>query len=197
TTNRPRTARGPSPPGSRRAVSCRGRAEARPRPPAPGWPLARSRRRSFTAPNEAGARGRAHTLAAVLERFRFHIDPYANDPSRWAHSMVNLGEILIPCLDAAGARSVVEIGAYAGNLTGLLVDWAAERGARVWAIDPSPEEELVRLGAERDELELVRETSLAALPRLPDFDALIVDGDHNYHTVTEELRLVADRAQGA
>ncbi len=51
-------------------------------------------------------------------------------------------------LDASGARSVVEVGAYAGDLTGLLLEWAAGSGARVWAIDPSPRKPLVAL-AER------------------------------------------------
>jgi hypothetical protein len=66
----------------------------------------------------------------------------------------------------------------------------------VWAIDPSPQDKLVRLAEEREELELVRKTSLEALPsiRLP--DAVIVDGDHNYWTVSEELRLIAERAEG-
>jgi Methyltransferase domain len=108
--------------------------------------------------------------------------------------MQNLAEIVLPCLDAAGARSVVEIGAYAGDLTEVLVDWAAGAGARVIAIDPSPQERLVRLEDERPELELVRETSLAALPRLPPADVVIVDGDHNHYTVSEELRLVAEAA---
>jgi hypothetical protein len=106
----------------------------------------------------------------------------------------NLAEVLVPCLDAAGARSVTEIGAYAGDLTGLLVEWAARTGGRVRAIDPFPQERLVRLAEERAELELVRETSLAALPGLPPSDAVVVDGDHNYHTVSEELRLIAEAA---
>jgi hypothetical protein len=129
-----------------------------------------------------------------VERAQSQIDPYANDPGRWAHSMQNLAEILLPCLDAAGARSVVEVGAYAGDLTELLVDWAARTGARVIAIDPSPQERLIRLGAERAELELVRETSLDALPGLAPADAVIIDGDHNHFTVSEELRLVAESA---
>jgi hypothetical protein len=74
------------------------------------------------------------------------------------------------------------------------VDWAARRDARVWAIDPEPQEELVRLGEARDELELVCDTSFGALPRLDAADAVIVDGDHNYYTVSRELRLIADRA---
>jgi hypothetical protein len=129
-----------------------------------------------------------------VERAQPQIDPYANDPGRWAHSMENLAEILLPCLDAAGPRSIVEVGAYAGDLTDVLVDWAAGTGARVIAIDPSPQERLVRLDAERAELELVRATSLEALPRLAPADAVIIDGDHNYFTVSEELRLVAESA---
>ena len=52
---------------------------------------------------------------------------------------------MLPCLDAAGARSVVEVGAYAGDLTEALARWAADAGARVVAIDPAPHERLVRL----------------------------------------------------
>jgi hypothetical protein len=124
-------------------------------------------------------------------------DPYANDPGRWAHSLVHLAEILVPCLDVAGARSVVEVGAYAGDLTRVLVDWAAESGARVWAIDPSPQEALVELDRTRGELELLRETSLEALAHIPLPDAAIIDGDHNYYTVSQELRLIDERAHGA
>jgi hypothetical protein len=130
-----------------------------------------------------------------VERNRVDIDPFAGDPGRWGHSLVNLAEIMLPCLDAVGARSVVEVGAYAGDLTQVLVEWAAESGARVAAIDPLPQDRLVRLAADRSELELIRETSLTALPRIPLADAVIIDGDHNYYTVSEELRLIA-RADG-
>jgi hypothetical protein len=110
--------------------------------------------------------------------------------------MAQHAEVMLPCLDAAGARSVVEVGAFAGDLTRLLVDWAAGSGARVTAIDPAPQDGLVQLDRERPELELVRETSLDALPRLPLADAVIIDGDHNHYTVSEELRLIAERAEG-
>jgi SAM-dependent methyltransferase len=123
-------------------------------------------------------------------------DPFENDPGRWAHSLVHHAEILLPCLDTAGARSVVEVGAYAGDLTRVLVDWAARSGARVTAIDPSPRDALVELDREREALELVRETSLDALPHIDMADAFVIDGDHNWYTVTEELRLIAERAGG-
>jgi hypothetical protein len=131
-----------------------------------------------------------------VTRTRLDFDPYRNDPTHWATSMRNHAEIMVRCLDATEARSIVEVGAFAGDLTSLLLDWAGESGARVAAIDPSPEDDLVQLDHERRELELIRETSLEALPRLPLPDVVIIDGDHNYYTVSQELRLIAERAEG-
>jgi Methyltransferase domain len=127
-------------------------------------------------------------------RLEPRIDPYANDPGRWGASLVTLAEIVVPCLDAVRARSVAEIGAYAGDLTGVLLEWAAASGAQVWAIDPAPQESLVELEQRSPALELVRATSHDALRWLAMPDAVIVDGDHNYYTVAEELRLIAERA---
>jgi Methyltransferase domain len=124
-------------------------------------------------------------------------DPYKNDPGHWGASLATLAEIVIPLLDAAGARSVVEVGSYAGDVTRLLLDWAAESGARVWAVDPSPKEPLVQLAGERPELELIRAPSPDALRDVPVPDAAVIDGDHNYWTVSEELRLIAERAADA
>jgi hypothetical protein len=126
------------------------------------------------------------------------LDPYSSDPDRWGTSMAQSAELILPCLDAAGVRSIAELGAFAGDLTRVLVDWADTAGARVAAVDPSPQEGLVALARERPGLELIRETSLAALPALPELpDAVVIDGDHNYFTVSEELRLIGERAPGA
>jgi hypothetical protein len=110
------------------------------------------------------------------------------DVDGWGVSMANAGELLAAVLDAAGVRSVIEVGAYAGDLTRFLLDWAEGVGATVKAVDPAPQPALVELG-ERPELELVRETSLEALPRMT-ADAVVLDGDHNYETVLAELRLL-------
>lgn len=121
-------------------------------------------------------------------------DPYANDPLRWGASMAHHAQLMLACLDAAGARSVLEVGAYAGDLTRLLADWAADAGASVAAIDPAPQPALVALAEHDGAVELITETSLAALPA-HDADAVVIDGDHNYWTVSEELRLIAQRAE--
>src|SRR5277367_4370151 len=122
------------------------------------------------------------------------IDPMATDPERWGHSLGNVMELLLGCLDTAAPDSVVELGAYAGDVTRLLLQWAAGSGARVWSVDPEPQGALVQLAADHSELELVRQTSHEALAVLPSADAVIIDGDHNYYTVSEELRLIARRA---
>ncbi|MGH2963230.1 MAG: class I SAM-dependent methyltransferase [Solirubrobacterales bacterium] len=126
-----------------------------------------------------------------------------NDPGSWGHSLANLAEIMFPVLDAAEARSVVEIGSYEGDLTRDLLGWAEGVSARdgdtvrVSAIEPAPQDELVELSERHPELELIRETSHEALRHIPLPDAVIVDGDHNYYTVHEELRLIDERSSGA
>ena len=129
-----------------------------------------------------------------MEHLRIEVEPDANDPEHWGHSFANLAELFVPCLDAIGARSVVEVGAYAGDLTRLLADWAQGSGARIVAIDPLPQPELDELDRKRDDVTVVRETSLDALRAIELPDAVVIDGDHNYYTVSEELRLIGERA---
>jgi hypothetical protein len=121
------------------------------------------------------------------------LDPYLNDPERWGVSMAQHEELMLPCLDASGAVSVAEVGAFAGDLTRLLLDWASRTDARVLAIDPAPQDGLVQLDREHEALKLVRETSLEALKRIELPDAVVIDGDHNHYTVTEELHLIGER----
>jgi hypothetical protein len=122
------------------------------------------------------------------------LDPYQSDPDRWGTSLAQVAEIMRPVLDASGAESIVEVGAFAGDLTRVLVQWATGAGATVGAVDPSPQPGLVKLAEEHPEVALIRETSLEALPHIDLPDAFVIDGDHNYWTVSEELRLIAERA---
>jgi hypothetical protein len=120
----------------------------------------------------------------------------ARDLGEVGYSLANVKELLYECLGAAAPASVLEIGAFRGELTGELLEWAAGRGASVAAIDPQPEPQLLELSERHPQLELIRETSHRALREIPLADAVIVDGDHNYYTVSEELRLIDERAQG-
>src|SRR5687768_16022706 len=119
-----------------------------------------------------------------------------DDPDRVGHSLANLIEVLTPLLDLAGAKVVVEIGSYRGDLTRELLDWAGRSDARVLAIEPAPQPQLIQLSERRPDLDLIREPSHSALREAPAPDAVIIDGDHIYYTVSEELRLIDERAPG-
>jgi hypothetical protein len=121
---------------------------------------------------------------------------FPTDPDENAASIVNLAEVLFGCLEAAGARSVAEVGAFHGKSTSALLAWAQGREARVIAIDPAPEPGLRKLADEHSGLELVERTSIEALGELS-ADAVILDGDHNHFTLSEELRIIEQRNPGA
>jgi hypothetical protein len=122
---------------------------------------------------------------------------FPTDPDENAASLSNLAEVLFGCLDAIEARTVVEIGAFHGKSTNEMLAWAERAGATVIAVDPAPQPDLIEIAAAHPELELVEATSHEALPALPDADAIIIDGDHNYFTLSEELRLISERSPGA
>src|SRR4051794_1704968 len=119
------------------------------------------------------------------------------DPGKGGTSLATVKELVLRLLDVVAASSVVEIGAFRGELTVELLAWARTTGARVIAIDPSPAPDLLDLARSRPELELVHATSLQALPRISPPDVVVLDGDHNYYTLREELRLLRHQAAGA
>lgn len=118
----------------------------------------------------------------------------ATDPDNGGSSLVNAAELVLPCLEAVDARSVIEVGAGGGGLTRELLEWAAGRNGKVTAIDPTPGEALLELAEQNSALELVTQTSHEALPSLPRADALVLDGDHNHFTLSRELELAANKA---
>jgi hypothetical protein len=113
-------------------------------------------------------------------------------PGEGGTSLANAKELILGLLNTVHARSVMEIGAFRGELTAHLVEWARETGAAVTAVDPAPPDELQAL----PDLHLIRETSIQALAHTPITDCVIIDGDHNYWTVREELRLIKENQTG-
>jgi hypothetical protein len=115
-------------------------------------------------------------------------------PEMSGYSLANVAEIVFPCLDAVSPARVVEVGAYQGAFTEELLDWAKGSGATVTAIEPEPPEELLGVMRRHPGLEVLRAPSHDALRRIPRPDAVIIDGDHNYYTLSEELRLIEERS---
>jgi hypothetical protein len=113
------------------------------------------------------------------------------------HSLAEFKELLFACFDAAGVQSVAEVGAEDGHFTREVLTWARENSARVVAIDPFPGDDLLALVDANDDVELLAAPSVEALEKLDRVDAYMIDGDHNYFTVSSELELIADRAADA
>lgn len=124
--------------------------------------------------------------------------PRVTDPLGWGYSLANVIELMTSCLEAVPTARVLEVGAYEGELTRVLLEWADGNGAKVATVDPLPPDRLRELVAERPELELIEDTGVAALAGLDELpDSIIIDGDHNYFTLTGELEAIADRAGDA
>lgn len=114
---------------------------------------------------------------------------------QWGYSLANVSEIMTPCLDAAGVSTLMEIGSFRGELTEELLKWADGSGCRIATVEPLPPADLLDLKKRRPELELIEDTGTGALEGLAELpDAIIIDGDHNYFTLTQELNKIAEKA---
>jgi Methyltransferase domain len=107
-------------------------------------------------------------------------------------------EILRPLLEGLRPRSVIEIGCDRGATTRHLLEWCATHDATVHGIDPVPQfdaDAWMRESAGR--FVFHRALSLDVLPGIPPAEAVLIDGDHNWFTVINELRVLARKAEEA
>jgi len=122
-------------------------------------------------------------------------DPPQPEALQWGYSLANFGEIMQPCLDAAGTTSLLEIGSFRGELTEELLIWAEKSGSSITTVEPLPPDDLLDLVKRRPELKLIEDTGVGALDSLDSLpDTIIIDGDHNYYTLTQELEKIAEMA---
>lgn len=104
--------------------------------------------------------------------------------------------VIEPALEALQPESVVEIGSDEGGNTGNLLDFCRSTGAKLHVIDPLPKYEISDLQEDYGEnLVFHEDLSLNALPLIDRFDAVLIDGDHNWYTVFNELKLIEQRCR--
>ncbi len=109
------------------------------------------------------------------------------------HSMAEFSDLILGGLDLAGARHVVEIGAEFGGMSQILAGYVATVDGRLTSIDPSPAPAFVTWAAQTPQVTHIPAPSLEVIADLRDVDAWLIDGDHNYYTVFNEL-LAAEAA---
>lgn len=96
--------------------------------------------------------------------------------------------VIRPLLECVHARTIGEIGVARGATTVKLLAYAQEVHGTIHAIDPEPQLQEATLSEEmRKHLVMHREISLSALLHIEPCDAILIDGDHNWYTVYNEL----------
>ncbi len=106
------------------------------------------------------------------------------------HSMSEFADIILGALRIADARNIVEIGAEFGGMSKHLADHAAANGGTLTSIDPAPKPAFIEWATRSPHMRHLAMTSLQAIPTLGDVDAWVIDGDHNYYTVFNELQAI-------
>jgi hypothetical protein len=95
-----------------------------------------------------------------------------------------------PAIRNHGYRHLVEIGVDAGATTIKLLGLAKELNSHLVCIDPSPS---FRPADDFAKLTFIEKPSLTALKAIKEIDCVVLDGDHNWYTVYNELKLIDRR----
>lgn len=100
-----------------------------------------------------------------------------------------------PIIIAAKPRTIVEIGSQRGQITYKLLDYCHHNKASCVVVDPEPQFDTELLKEHYgDAFQMLRQFSLQALPGIEQYDMILIDGDHNWYTVYNELKLVEEMA---
>jgi len=103
-----------------------------------------------------------------------------------------------PLLEAASPKTIVEAGVFRGETTTRLLEFASRSDCVVHAIDPAPGQTLdLAKWQEKygERFVFHRQKSLEALHAIEAVDVALIDGDHNWYTVYNELTTLAARAE--
>ncbi len=106
-------------------------------------------------------------------------------------SMTAFWVVIQELLDVIRPACLIEIGGDQGECTQELCEWASAHQALVHVIETHPTEKLNRVLDQYELAKLHIGPSLEILPSLEEkANCFVIDGDHNYYTVSNELRLI-------
>jgi hypothetical protein len=93
-----------------------------------------------------------------------------------------------PILDILKPHVVMEIGAADGQNTRHLLEFCQQNNAVLHSVDPVPDFPVADWQVEfGDHFVFHMELSLSAIPNIRSVDVALIDGDHNWYTVYNEL----------
>ena len=98
---------------------------------------------------------------------------------------------ILPLFEKIKPKKIVEIGSDKGTNTKNILKFCEENNSKLISIDPKPNFDVDQLKKQYGEkFELYQDLSLRILPFLEDLDMILIDGDHNWYTVYNELKLI-------
>jgi hypothetical protein len=105
--------------------------------------------------------------------------------------------VIKPIIKSINASYIVEVGSDTGINTQNILEYCVEQDARMTAIDPLPKFDVDEFKAKYgDKFEIYMELSLSRLPLLENYDVILIDGDHNWYTVYNELKIIEKSFKG-
>jgi glycosyltransferase involved in cell wall biosynthesis/GT2 family glycosyltransferase/FtsZ-binding cell division protein ZapB len=105
---------------------------------------------------------------------------------------------ILPIVEMIGAKKIIEIGADKGKNTIKLLDYCTKNQSELLSIDPFPQFDYQNLVDQNSDIfTFYKDISLNVLPFMYSFDVVLLDGDHNWYTVYNELKCVEKNASGS
>lgn len=104
--------------------------------------------------------------------------------------------IIMPLLSVTNSVNIVEIGAEFGTNTLKILAYCKQKNGVLHVIDPVPQFDVD--GFRQIYVEAFKMHigfSLDSLAGIKDYDAVLIDGDHNWYTVYNELNIVEKNAE--
>ena len=100
--------------------------------------------------------------------------------------------IIFPILRRTKAKNIVEIGSGNIILTKNILEYAISNNSHLIIVDPILDYDEFK-EENSDQIEFYPELSLNRLPFLEDYDTILIDGDHNWYTVYNELKIIEEK----
>lgn len=99
--------------------------------------------------------------------------------------------IVFPLINELKPKYIVEVGSEKGTNTMSMLEYCEGNNAVLTCIDPFPLFDVEGLKNKYgDKFDMVEDLSLNVLPHLKDYDLILLDGDHNWYTIYNELKCI-------
>ena len=101
-----------------------------------------------------------------------------------------IDDVTLPIIKENGYKRILEIGASLGDNSRHVLNVP---GSHLTIIDPGYDCDLAKKFSERNNLTVMKAVSLKGLSQVQSsFDCIFIDGDHNWYTVYNELKIIAE-----